>query len=468
VTAAGRRRIGACLAAVALAAVLPHTAWAKPGDLDGRFGEAGRAATSADLGAFWRRATVRVAPGPDGSIVVASKRQLFRYGGDGHLDDAFGESGKVTLQDVEGLSVELTDVEVDDAGRIVAFGTAVDRSVLLHVPFYWLGAWVHPTFAIVLRLDPTGRLDPTFGGRDGVVRTDLGLPRNIVAEGDIRPPLVRLISGEVDSQGRLLAIATSAEFIHFLHASALVWPGRVVVRLTESGDPDPAFGGSGLVVLGGPASRGLAFEPDSEPLLAWGESGVTALRADGTLDAGYGSGGMSSIGGEAAALDRFGRLLVLQRPKGTAGRVVRLTSDGDIDGSFGRNGRITLKRPMKAAALGSIAVDPRGRVLLAGTAMRTRSVRNGLRNPAEFFLLGRLSASGRLDRSFGREGWTRTGFGRRTKVAAAHEVIGGPRSENDGPQIALDAGERLVVVATARSPQLQPGGVVLARYLLDR
>jgi hypothetical protein len=75
----------------------------------------------------------------------------------------------------------------------------------------------------------------------------------------------------------------------------------------------------------------------------------------------------------------------------------------------------------------------------------------------------RLQSSGRLDPRFGHRGWIETGFGHATNLAAAHEVA---RTTISGPQAVLDPQGRLVVAAAAQSPQLQPSGIVLARYLL--
>jgi hypothetical protein len=82
-------------------------------------------------------------------------------------------------------------------------------------------------------------------------------------------------------------------------------------------------------------------------------------------------------------------------------------------------------------------------------------------------IAARLQASGKVDPAFGNDGWATTGFGRRTNVAGVREVVSVNRWKVAGPQAALDSRGRLVVADTARSPQLQPGGIVLARYRMN-
>lgn len=474
-TTGSKKATGCWIACIAFVAALigPLGAQAKTNDLDEGFGEGGRAATAADLGGSWRNAEVRLATGPEGSTVVASDRQLIRYLPDGQLDPGFGEGGKVTLEEVEGLPFTFGDVTIDGEGRVVAFGTAVDPNTSFMIPFYFAGGLVHPTFVVVLRYDATGRLDPSFGAGDGVVRTDFGLPPNLHAERGSPPPLVRLVAGAVDSQERPVLVAALEELAPVVHSSVLIWSSSVVARLTATGAPDPTFGGGGVIVLSSDQNRGLAIGPDSEPLLVWGDplsaTQVTRLRGDGTADGNYGTAGMRTIrgGGGAAVLDRFGRLLVLDRPGKGPVHVLRLEPDGSLDRTFGRDGRATVRPPGKGAALSAIAVDARGRALVVGTRMRPgRLLTPRFVQPREFFIVGRLRAAGQTDRRFGHQGWISTGFGRHSKIAAPQEVLAPQGWDIAGPQAVLDRLGHLVVASAAHSPQLQPGGIVLARYLV--
>jgi uncharacterized delta-60 repeat protein len=457
--------------ALAVLAIATSSAVAKPGVLDPTFGEAGRAATALDLGSSWKDATIEMATGPDSSIAVSSKRQIVRYLPDGQLDRGFGDGGILTLEQVEGLSFEIGDVAVDSAGRVVVFGTAVDPSKTFRIPGY-IGAIVHPTWAAVLRFDVAGRPDPSFG-EGGIVRTDLGLPMNRAEDG-ATPPLIRAVAGIVDSQDRPMLVAAQFELIPTEGHSGLGWVSRIVARLTSGGQPDPGFGTEGgVTVLPSSGYEGLVAAGAGEPLLLWSGaqaqprplSWVACLRLNGQPESAYGRDGVRGVsgGGGDVALDRFGRLLILERPGGRTTRVLRLRSGGELDLAFGRGGRATVALPARGSAVGSIDVDARGRAVIVGTS----SVRAGAQPKAAALIATRLRTSGKVDPAFGNGGWTRTGFGQRTKVAGVHEVIGVGRWRIVGPQTALDSRGRLVVVAVAHSPQLRPGGIVLARYRMN-
>ncbi len=450
------------------------TASAKPGALDSTFGEGGRAATALDLGPSWKDTSIEMATAPDASIVVASKRQLIRYLPGGELDRSWGSGGIVDLDQVEGLSFELDDVAVDGAGRVVAFGTAVDPNRTFRIPGY-IGAIVHPTWAVILRFNAAGDLDPTFGG-GGIVRTDLGLPMS-QAEDGTRPPLIQAVAGIVDSHDRPTLVAAQFELIPTEGHSSLGWVNRIVARLTSSGQPDLSFGaGSGATVLPSSGYDDLAAaSTGGEPLLLWSGSladprplsRVARLRQDGQPENAYGSAGVRTIsgGGGDVALDRFGRLLILERPRGNAARVLRLRPDGNLDPGFGQGGRATVALPIRGSAVSSIAVDTRGRAVLVGAASHDRA---GAQPKATALIVAtRLRASGRMDPTFGNDGWVRTGFGQRAKVTGVHEMIGHNRWQVVGPVGAFDSHGRLLVVDSARSPQLQPGGLVLARYRMN-
>jgi uncharacterized delta-60 repeat protein len=466
IKAAARR---APLAALAVLAIAAPNAVAKPGVLDRGFGDGGRAATALDLGSSWEDATIKMAIA-DASIVVSSERQLIRYLPSGQLDRGFGDNGILTLEQVEGLSFDLGDVAVDSEGRIVAFGTAVDQSKTFHLPGY-IGATVNPTWAVVLRFDAAGRLDPSFGA-GGIVRTDFGLPMG-QAEGGAKPPLIQTVAGTVDSQDRPMLVAAQFEHIPTEGHSYLGWVSRIVARLTSSGQPDPGFGtGGGVTVLPSSGYEGLIAADAGEPLLLWSGaqaqprplSWVTRLRLDGQPDSAYRSGGISGGGGDVA-LDRFGRLLILERPDGKAARVLRLRPDGNLDPGFGRGGRATVALPARGSAVSSIDVDGRGRAVIVGASSRPRA---GAQPKATALIIAaRLRASGKVDPAFGNDGWAKTGFGRRTNVAGVQEVVSVNRWQVVGPQAALDSRGRLVVADTARSPQLQPGGIVLVRYRMN-
>jgi uncharacterized delta-60 repeat protein len=163
---AGRRARSLASVAVAACLLLPVAAapaGAAPGDLDPTFGGDGRVTT--DFTAGFDGAT-GVALQADGKVVVVGGTgveganpmfAVVRYNPDGTLDPTFGGDGRVTT-DFTGGADRATGVAVQPDGKIVVVGTAgADRR--------------NPRFAVA-RYEPDGDLDPTFGGGDGVVRTN--------------------------------------------------------------------------------------------------------------------------------------------------------------------------------------------------------------------------------------------------------------------------------------------------------
>jgi uncharacterized delta-60 repeat protein len=466
-----RRWLAAWAIAIAAVVAAPAAAQAQPGRLDPSFGAAGRAATATGLSSSWKEATIHLATAPDGSVVIATAGQLIRYLPNGRLDRGFGTKGRVSPAEIEGLPFQLADVAIDAAGRVIAFGTAEDPSTSSFIAGYPAPSPTHPTFAVILRYGAAGRLDPRFGGGDGIVRTDLGFPYAQGMDGSSLP-LVRAIAGAVDASGRPLLVAATYGLLPDAVRAQNGWVSRLVARFTPDGTLDPAFGTAGVTVLAQADNIGVVSGSADRPLLVWGGgpasprplSWITSLRPDGGIAGNYGTGGTRTVGGGGGdlALDRSGRLLVLERPDRKPPHVLRLEPDGNLDRSYGRGGRATVKGAPELGALSSLAVDAQGRALLVGTSSRSASKIPGIPHSGAYVIVARLRSSGLEDRRFGHNGWIRTGFGRHTEVASPH----GTGLAVSGPQAALDSQGRLVVAASASSPELQPSGIVLARYLL--
>ena len=468
-----RRATWTTSATLAVLSLGTASASAEGGRLDPAFGEDGRVATTVALEERWKDTRVQIATSSDGAVVVASGTALLRYLPSGELDRNFGRGGRLTVDAIDGLSFEFGDVAVDHEDRIVAFGTVVsDTSVWVNK---YGGGFAWPAFVVVLRYDTSGRPDPSFGGGDGVVRTDLGL--RPLPNTATPTSLVRTVAGEVDREDRPVLVAALEEMLQGEVRAYLGWQTRAVARLTAAGELDPGFGGGdGVALLSSVRNRGVAIDPLDSSLLAWGSPAsdrqvlqVTRLRDDGTAVETYGTDGMRTVpgGGSGAAIDPFGRLLSFAG-YGPRTEVLRLRGDGSVDRGFGRRGSATVRAPGGWEAFGSIAVDSGGRALLAGSGVTRALGRRGDDRPREFLSVVRLRASGELDRGFGHEGRVRTGFGTRTEIAPAHGIVNLVGSLLGGPQATIDAKGRLVVAGVARSAALPKGGLVLARYLLGR
>jgi uncharacterized delta-60 repeat protein len=289
------------------------------GALDATFGALGRVAT--DLGGT--EVAYDVGVQTDGRIVVVGAAnapdQMFivRYLTNGFLDPAFGTGG-IVRPTLPGSPTAFA-VAFEPSGNIVVGGPSGAAATLM----------------TVLRLQPNGTPDPTFGTA-GVATID---PSSNGTGGSLFDIALQP-DGKIVLAGYANAGASNIEV--------------AVARLTTSGAPDAGFGGAGVVRTDVSPSVDLAhdvaLQPDGMIVIAGYASGPTietlVIRYGGTNgapDLTFGSGGvaLTSVGQNNQA-----RALVVQ-PDGkitTAGfdgadfLLARFSSVGVLDSSFGTAG----------------------------------------------------------------------------------------------------------------------------------
>lgn len=292
----------------------------------------------------------------------------------GTLDPSFGRSGITVAQPVPGSTNVGDSLALQHDGRVVvgAYASAEPSNGNA------------PSTAMVARLLPNGALDPSFGRGGYVVLSGVGgfapSPVPFDERSSITPVRLKvLLSGD----GHILVL------------------GSALVRLNSDGGFDLTFGSSGTAQLpSGFTAAGMALAP----------TGAIVLVGDERL------------------------------PDGAAGAVVRLTSEGTPDPTFGSNGGMVVL-PRVADARGRVvsALNYRG-VAVAGDGSIT--VAGVGRASSEPFaprdgLLARLSPEGSLDPSFGREGQTLL------------ERTGLPTIDSFEPNTLILAGDGSVLVGTA-------------------
>jgi uncharacterized delta-60 repeat protein len=261
----------------------------------------------------------------------------------------------------------------------------------------------------VARLQPGGNLDPNFGA-GGVA-----------------------VVGPAGAQLEAMAMQPEGELVLAGSVAAGARRAVLVMRLLADGTPDPGFGSRGAVdssavKLAGRA-RDVRVLPDGRiAVAAAAERGrasratflAARLTAAGAFDPTFDGDGVTRVatttrrvrgGGAAAlALDRRGRLLLAGTARGAGGRddatVVRLTPAGLPDPGFGHAGVDRLSdahgRSLRIVAMRR---DARGRLVLAGNAAGLGAA------------VLRLRGDGRRDRSFGAGGLS-AGRLPRTVIAA--------------------------------------------------
>jgi uncharacterized delta-60 repeat protein len=444
------RSIGAWMvAAVVGACLLAPAASANDGFLDEGFGSSGRVFTPAGFNGPWSQVRVQLAEAPDGGIVVAAETEMARYLADGELDPGFGEGGLAHIGLPGRLRFALGDLGVDPAGRPVVIGTARGGRA---------------SFATVLRYQRDGELDPSFGGGDGIVITNFGLPP---APGR-RAAAATATLGAVDKQGRVTLIAGAVQRAPACGGRPRsAQRDRLIVRLTPEGTPDTTFG-DGSVGRLGPLETVESMVLDGGGAVLAGTphqscgSGqhlaVIRVRTDGSVNRRFGERGSRRLTGSAAALalDGRGRIVLLCKPRQlslnkSVTKIARLLPDGRFDPSFSSWHALEFEGPLWR--LHALAVDARERPLLVGTLIHPLSPRNHAPFHRWFAAMP-LSKSGDEERGFGWLGWLAiTRFDPRSDLAASEALVDG---EN-----------RLVIAGTGLRPRLSPQpGFALARYEL--
>jgi len=284
----------------------------------------------------------------------------------GDLDPSFGDVGRQSSIENPAYFSSLWSVDLQDDDSVL-FGGGGEYDYYYSYESFFVG-----------RLLPDGAPDASFAAaaltNTAVYDTALQSDGKVIGVGTARQP---------DGKKKL-----------------------VVFRLQPDGALDSGFGLGGLVIISdGSTSREAGYsvvvDPDGRIAVA-GQRGnnllVARLLANGTLDAGFGSGGIY-LGPEAsgrsvriarAAVD--GYRIIAHVPAGGMGwdcSVIGLTGAGVPDTTFGNAGFVEQLSPGGGELFcSSLAVQADGRVLFGGVD----DYANGY--------VGRLLANGAIDTSF--------------------------------------------------------------------
>ncbi|WP_407571992.1 hypothetical protein [Deinococcus altitudinis] len=309
-------------------------------------------------------------------------------------------------------------------------------------------------FALV-RYTATGALDPTFG-KGGKVVTPVGSG----ASSD------RAAALQVQRDGKLVVAGTTN------NSFKPTGDDFAVVRYTAAGVLDPRFGTGGKVIT--PVGAGssddtataLQVQPDGKLIVAGYtiksdstgyDFAVVRYTTGGALDTSFGKGGKVvtpvGVGGSndvanAVQVQPDGKIVLA----GLAGRdvaLVRYTAAGALDTGFGKGGKVVT--PIGPGDSRDVAfalqVQPDGKLVVAGST-------DGGTTGDDFALL-RYTATGTLDPTFGKGGKVITPVG----LGASSDQAAALRVQPDG---------KLVAAGTASQDTGTPGFYFsLVRYRAD-
>jgi uncharacterized delta-60 repeat protein len=288
----------------------------------------------------------------------------------GVLDKSFGVGG-IVLQDftptfdgARGVAIQ-ADGKIVVAGVINAAGPSSDSQ-----------------FALA-RYTSTGKLDPTFG-KGGIVETNVspGMPDGAT-------------SVAIQRDGKIVAAGFALEPNSILPGFLPPQLNFVVVRYNSNGTLDTSFGpkhnGEVVSLLGTLSGAAL---------------GVVIQPQDGKI---------VIAGGAATGLSTHVSFLV-----------ARFNPNGTLDASFGTGGVTTTDFSSQADVASSLVIQADGKIVLAG-AENAKLDLNALSSGNYFpladsdsqFALARYTPTGHLDPSFGTGGKVTTNFGPRADGAEA-------------------------------------------------
>lgn len=299
---------------------------------------------------------------------------------DGTFDSTFHFDGKVTIDMSNEDLDELQDMIARPDGKILTVG-ATKKGGDYDVQ--------------VFQLMPDGALDPNFGAL-GVSQLDIDPLMNDRAEG------MRLAS-----DGSCFIIGTSTG-----NNQQYSW----VIKLTPQGQPDQSFGTNGRFILdeNDPVVvKDLVVLPDNRVILGadyFGANsatiGLVGLTTNGTLDVGFGNGGVALHPLSSAQADLIMGLAIT--PDQSKLMVIGMTDDNSVDIllarfsisggkdlSFGNNGYLKVDLSIGADDLvTSGLVQGDGKILVQGTI-------------GDEMYVARFQEDGQLDVGFNSTGYWR-------------------------------------------------------------
>ena len=409
------------------------------GSVDTSFGVAGSVVVNVGPSGFESFAKA-IALQSDGKLIVAGyiedeaesawKSAVVRFLPNGTLDPSFATGGSLIFDNPGSISDQALAVALQSDGRIDVMGSAEVNSA---------ESGLVPELAMA-QLEPNGSFDDSFGTGGKLTLSESGTSDagvSMAVQGDGK---ILVLDGEeaaqsvavlrLDPDGSLddsFGAAGIAAIPGSATASALALGsnGQIVVAVTQgnpeelfelntNGSLDASFGTNGQVPLDDTGAAdsesivlidALAVESDGSIITAGRLFAVSAIavshfQSDGSLDASFGTGGLAATdvlqpaglsGAPLMAIEPDGKLLVV--PNDAVDGIWQYNADGSVDTSFGDNGVVYL--PVAHTALfNGVELEPDGKILLCGGL-------DGTAGP----LVMRLLPNGSVDTSFGNAGF---------------------------------------------------------------
>lgn len=243
-----------------------------------------------------------------------------------------------------------------------------------------------------------GTLDPTFGS-NGTVVTNVG---------------------GTNDYGRGVVVQPDGKVIVVGHTSLDqdINPGRLAVaRYNADGSPDASFGSGGIALVSLDdyliMTYDVALQSDGRIVIAGTDFVLVRLTTTGELDPTFGANGIAMYDNLYPALDHADRVVVQSDDKiVVAGsdlyggqptcELIRFNGNGALDQTFGISGVVFTNIGGFWSEFRDVVLMPDGRIVAAG-------IRNNVSDSSDF-VVARYYPSGQLDFTFGQAGFVCTDF----------------------------------------------------------
>jgi uncharacterized delta-60 repeat protein len=331
------------------------------GSLDSTFGNGGSAMTAfTDFINTPNAVTIQ----PDGKIVVAGETQssngsinrfaVARFNPNGSLDTSFGSGGQVTTEFFSvtfGGGREVADVILlQPDNKIIVAGVAIQGAR-------------QPANSALVRLNPNGTLDPTFGNGGLVAVNKIGMITALALLSNGQILGLNDVGGiaQFDSRGNLAPSVTS---------------GTIVAA---SNNGRSAFESTGRFVIAG-AARGATRRDVDVTVISFNPTG----SIDHTFNSPVFDYGQEDLTfhnlAQAIAVEPNGKIVVggisFNSTEAVFG-LARLNTNGSLDSTFG-NGGVLTTRFEGSDQVSSIIIQPDGKILAIGQAFDSSTSQGNL------------------------------------------------------------------------------------------
>jgi uncharacterized delta-60 repeat protein len=361
----------------------------------------------------------------------------------GDLDPAFGTGGVVTVPFPNPFgqfffqTPVANGVAVQPDGRIVLVGTVPSLN-----PNFTGGTDIG-----VSRLLPNGTPDPTFGALGRVV-----IPVDLGGTNDDTGRAVALQKdGKIVVAGSATTTSNGLDFIAVrLNADG---SPDVSFGKSGKGIVDLPFNSGGSAFMDDEANA-LVIQPDGKIVLAGYsrfDFAAARLNADGTPDLTFGTKGMATVvistGGfgtdaaQAVALQPDGKIILAGNSDGVNFQndfaVARLNPNGTLDAGFGNKGKTTVAFDLggfKNDVCNGVGIQSDGKIVLVGTVDVSFP---GLGSNVSDMGIARLNPDGSPDLAFGSAGTLDVGFN-----------LGGNFTD-EGKAVVIQPDDKIVAVGSA-------------------